>query len=204
MHKESIIVSNNKVNAEKALVMLHGRGGSAENILSLASQLHVDDYALFAPQATHHSWYPHSFLVQPKENEPSLSLALALVDKTVELILEKGLSRKQVYFVGFSQGACLMLEYLARNATRYGGAAAFTGGLIGDRIYCENYAGDFDGTPIFIGTSNTDFHVPVSRVYATTKVLKAMGADVTEKVYDNMEHTIIQDEIDQANKLIFN
>jgi phospholipase/carboxylesterase len=104
----------------------------------------------------------------------------------------------------FSQGACLALEFAARNATRWGGIAAFSGGLIGDKIYSENYKGSFDNTPVFIGSSNPDFHIPVERVYASTNILKNMDADVTEKLYTNMGHTINEDEINNANRLIFN
>ncbi len=108
-----------------------------------------------------------------------------------------------MYFLGFSQGACLALEFTTRNASKFGGVVAFTGGLIGDRIYTENYSGSFEGTPVFIGTSNPDFHVPVQRVLDTEAVLKSMEASVTVKVYDNMPHTIVQDEIDLANQLVF-
>ena len=203
MHNEKTIVSGNTLSATKALIMLHGRGGSAEDILSLAAHLKVDDYALYAPQATNHSWYPYSFLADPQQNEPWLGAALAMVGRTVDLIVEKGIGAENIYFTGFSQGACLVLEYLARHAGHYGGAAAFTGGLIGDKIYTQNYLGDFKGMPIFIGTSNPDFHVPVERVYATSNILKKMGADVIEKVYDNIGHTIIEDEIAHANNYVF-
>src|SRR5678809_576183 len=118
-------------------------------------------------------------------------------------LLKLGIPSENIYFLGFSQGACLTLEFVARHANKYGGIVAFTGGLIGDKIYNENYAGDFQNTPFFIGTSNPDPHVPVERVYATTNVLKDMNAAVTEKVYDNMGHTINQDEIDNANRIVF-
>ncbi|HEY9561609.1 MAG TPA: dienelactone hydrolase family protein, partial [Anseongella sp.] len=110
---------------------------------------------------------------------------------------------EQIYFSGFSQGACLALEFVARHAVRYGGVAAFSGGLIGDRIYAENYKGDFGDTPIFIGSSDPDPHVPVERVRATTRVLQGMNAYVVEKIYPDTGHTITPDEIDQANKTVF-
>lgn len=116
----------------------------------------------------------------------------------------KGIASENMYFTGFSQGACLTLEFVASNATKYGGVAAFTGGLIGDKIYYENYKGNFDNTPFFIGTSNPDPHVPVERVNATVSILKNMNAVVTEKVYNNMGHTINDDEISNTNALIFN
>jgi phospholipase/carboxylesterase len=205
MHQKKIISAGKKLNeAKKALVMVHGRGGSAEDILSLASHLDVKDFALLAPQATNNSWYPLSFLARPADNEPWLSSALTILSDTVSEIERNGISKENIYFLGFSQGACLTLEFVTRNAASYGGVVAFTGGLIGDKIYPENYKGDFANTPVFIGTSNPDPHVPVERVYATTNVLKQMKANVTEKVYDNMGHTINQDEIEKANSLIFN
>lgn len=204
MHKKNIVTAGKALNgANKVLLMLHGRGGSAEDILSMSQYLNVKDYALIAPQATNNSWYPYSFLAPPAQNEPWLSSALALVKDVVADLNSKGVSSENIYFMGFSQGACLTLEFVTRNATKYGGVAAFTGGLIGDKIYNENYMGDFLETPIFIGTSNPDPHVPVERVYATANILKNMNADVTEKIYDNMGHTINEDEIENANKLVF-
>ena len=205
MHQKKIITAGKELSTtSKVLIMLHGRGGSAEDILSLSSTLHVKDFSLIAPQATNNAWYPYSFLAPPSQNEPSLSFALRLLKDLLDDLYKKGISSENIYFTGFSQGACLTLEFVTRNANKYGGIVAFTGGLIGDKIYSENYKGDFQGTPVFIGTSNPDPHVPVERVYATTNILKNMNADVTEKVYNNMGHTINQDEIDNANKLVFN
>ena len=204
-HKKNIVTAGVAIEeAKKALIMIHGRGGSAEDILSVAAHLQVKDFALLAPQATGNTWYPYSFMVPPVQNEPWLSSALSLLKAVVGDVTEQGIAVENIYFLGFSQGACLTLEFVTRNAQRYGGVTAFTGGLIGDKIYPENYSGDFAGTPVFIGSSNPDPHVPVERVYATSNILKAMHADVTEKVYNNMGHTINQDEIDWVNKLIFN
>ena len=139
MHEELIIYAGNKINAKKALIMLHGRGANAEDILSLAENLDVTDYLLAAPQASGNSWYPNSFLAIPRNNEPWLSSALDLVHKVVGGFIKQGIKKEKIYFLGFSQGACLTLEYTARNAERYGGIVAFTGGLIGDKIYKENY-----------------------------------------------------------------
>ena len=203
-HKKNIVTAGVAIEeAKKALIMIHGRGGSAEDILSLATHLQVKDFALLAPQATGNTWYPYSFMVPPVQNEPWLSSALSLLKAVVGDVTEQGIAVENIYFLGFSQGACLTLEFVTRNAQRYGGVTAFTGGLIGDKIYPENYSGDFAGTPVFIGSSNPDPHVPVERVYATSNILKAMHADVTEKVYNNMGHTINQDDIDWVNKLIF-
>ena len=204
-HKKNIVTAGVAIEqAKKALIMIHGRGGSAEDILSLATHLQVKDFALLAPQATGNTWYPYSVMVPPVQNEPWLSSAMSLLKAVVGDVTEQGIAVENIYFLGFSQGACLTLEFVTRNAQRYGGVTAFTGGLIGDKIYPENYSGDFAGTPVFIGSSNPDPHVPVERVYATSNILKAMHADVTEKVYNNMGHTINQDEIDWVNKLIFN
>jgi len=205
MHTENIQTAGvSLLDANKAIIMIHGRGASAADILSLAKHLDVADYALLAPQATNHTWYPNSFLAPLAQNEPFLSSALELLSKTVAFIEEHGIAKENIYFIGFSQGACLALEFATRNAAKYGGIVAFTGGLLGDKVYPENYSGNFEGTPVFIGTSDPDFHVPVQRVHDSTARLKSMGANVTEKVYPNMGHTISQDEIDLANQLVFN
>ena len=204
MHSKKIITAGKKLGeAKKALIMLHGRGGSAEDILSLADHLNVKDFALLAPQATNESWYPHSFLAVPASNEPWLGSALGLIKTMVAEITASGINTSDIYFTGFSQGACLTLEFVSRNATKYGGVAAFTGGLIGDTIYPENYTGDFAGTPIFIGTSDPDMHVPVERVNASATLLESMNAVVTKKIYKNMGHTVTGDEILQANNYVF-
>ncbi|MBN8855199.1 MAG: phospholipase [Sphingobacteriales bacterium 50-39] len=205
MHTKNIITAGRPLNqADKALILVHGRGGRAGDILFLADELNVEDYALLAPQATGNTWYPYSFLAPPVQNEPWLSSALDVLKQLVADIKAAGISSENIYFLGFSQGACLTLEFVTRNATRFGGVVAFTGGLIGDRIYPENYSGDFGSTPVFIGTSDPDPHVPVSRVYATTNILRDRNAVVTEEVYPLMGHTISQQEIDKANDLIFN
>ena len=203
MQIEQIIYTGNKVNPSKALIMLHGRGGSAEDILSLAQDLNVHDYLLAAPQAINNSWYPQSFLAVPSHNEPWLSSSLQVVHNLVIEIEKRGIKKENIFLLGFSQGACLMLEYVARNAAKYGGIVAFTGGLIGDKIYAENYKGKFHGTPVFIGTGDPDPHVPVQRVNESAFILENMHAQVTKKIYKNMGHTISQDEIDIVNKLLF-
>lgn len=205
MHTKNIVTAGKQLSGDsKVLIMVHGRGASAEDILSLADHLEVKDFALIAPQATNHTWYPYSFMAPPPQNEPWLSSSLDLLKHLVDELHSKGVPHERIYFLGFSQGACLTLEFVTRHAVRYGGVAAFTGGLIGDTIYPGNYRGDFEHTPVFIGTSNPDPHVPVERVHATVNILKTMGADVTEKVYNGMGHTINQAELAHANRLIFN
>jgi phospholipase/carboxylesterase len=203
MHTKNIITAGKKISeATKALIMVHGRGGSAEDILSLANHLEVKDFALAAPQATNNTWYPYSFIAPTRQNEPWLSSALDMLKQTTDDLISQGIAAENIYLLGFSQGACLTLEFAARHAQRWGGIIAFTGGLIGDKIERSNYNGNFNDTPVFIGSSNPDMHVPVERVYATTNILKEMGASVTEKVYPNMGHTIIEDEMNQANKIV--
>ena len=189
--------------APKVLIMLHGRGASAEDILSLAPHFLLDDFAVLAPQATASTWYPYSFLAPPAQNEPCLSSALALINEMVNDVTAAGIKKENIYFMGFSQGACLTLEFVTRHATRFGGVAAFTGGLIGDKIYAENYSGSFAGTPVFIGSSDPDPHVPVERVNASAALMEKMGAVTTKIIYKNMGHTINGDEISQVNQLIF-
>ena len=201
--KEIIKAGKSFDQAEKVLIMIHGRGGTAQDILSMAEYLNVANFALVAPQTENNTWYPQSFLAPRAANEPSLSTALNTVKKTVLDLEKEGFSKEQIYFLGFSQGACLTLDYVAGNAARYGGVVAFTGGLIGEAVDHRNYHGDFDGTPIFIGSSDPDMHVPLSRVKQSTTLLEGMGAQVTEIIYENMGHTISQAEITQVNKLIF-
>lgn len=204
MHQKNIRTSGKKTGeASKALVMLHGRGAPAEDILGLASYLAVKDFAIFAPQATNYTWYPYSFLVPPKQNEPWLSSALNILNDLVSDINSSGIASEHIYFTGFSQGACLTLEFITRNAQKWGGAAAFTGGLIGDRIYPANYNGDFGGTHIFIGSGDPDPHVPVERVAETTAILNSMNAQVKQKIYPNLGHTIAEDELRIANEWVF-
>ena len=204
MHQKNIIAAGKELNEKnKVLILLHGRGGSAEDILSFSSYLEVKDFALLAPQATNGTWYPYSFLAPPAQNEPWLSSALNLMKDLLNELYSKGIPSENIYFAGFSQGGCLTLEFVTRNANKYGGVAAFTGGLIGDKIYEENYVGDFKNTPVFIGTSDPDPHVPVERANATAKFLEKMNASVTLKVYPNMGHTVSQDEIENANRLVF-
>lgn len=204
MHTKKVITAGKPLaDAKKVLIMIHGRGGSAQDILTLAAHLNTKEYALLAPQATNNTWYPTSFLAAPAVNEPWLSSAVDMIDQVVADVVAAGISKEQIYFLGFSQGACLALEYVTRHATRYGGVVAFTGGLIGDRIYPEKYAGNFEGTPVFIGTSDPDPHVPVGRVHETTTVMSSLNAVVTEKVYPHMGHTITHEEITLANNLVF-
>jgi phospholipase/carboxylesterase len=205
MHKKDIIKAGEPIeSAKKVLVMVHGRGANAEDILTLAQHLDLDGYAILAPQATNNTWYPFSFMAPPLQNEPWLSSALAILKEIEEDLLKAGKASNDIYFLGFSQGACLTLEYITRNAKRYGGIIAFTGGLIGDELHRENYKGNFDLTPIFIGTSDPDPHVPVWRVKESTELLTEMNASVKVKTYPGMGHTISGDELNEARGILVN
>ena len=199
----NIYQSGNLDNPTKALIMIHGRGGTAKDIMGLAEYLNVGDYLLIGPEASQNTWYPNSFIAPISSNQPKLNQALELINQAVELAKEKGIQPENIYFLGFSQGACLTLEYTSRNAQKYGGIVAFTGGLIGEELIRDHYKGDFENTPVFIGTSDPDFHVPVERVQETTKLMRELGAQVEEKIYPNMGHTITQEEIRIVNETIF-
>lgn len=189
--------------AKKVLIMVHGRGANAQDILGLAPHLNVSDFALLAPQATNSTWYPYSFMAKPEQNEPWLSSALQQMKDLVDEVVGQGIPNENIFFLGFSQGACLTLEFVARYATEYGGIAAFTGGLIGDEINRSNYSGDFNGTPIFVGTGDPDPHVSIGRVNESVSILEGMNASVHLKIYPNRPHTISRDEIDETNRLLF-
>jgi phospholipase/carboxylesterase len=188
--------------ARYAMVLAHGRGADARDILTLALELRVDNFALLAPQATLNTWYPFSFMAPVERNEPSLSSALQLLDAIVEEVLKAGVSTERIYLLGFSQGACLTAEYAARHAQRWGGIFLLSGGLIGDRIHPGNYQGDFDATPVFLGCSDVDPHIPLSRVEETAIILANMGAEVTKRIYPNAPHAVLDDEIRTINNLL--
>ena len=203
MHRKNILSAGRPLSENSpVLIMVHGRCASAANILSFADNLNVDEYSLLAPQATNNTWYPYSFLSPPKENEPWLSSALSLLHEMIIDVTKNGISRENIFILGFSQGACLTLEFAARNAAKFGGIIAFTGGLIGDQIYSEQYIGDFQQTPVFMGSSDPDPHVPVERVHASATLLSNMNANVTVKIYPQMGHTINQDEILHADQIL--
>jgi phospholipase/carboxylesterase len=205
MHQKQVIKTGTDLKqAKKALIILHGRGATAEDILSLTPHLKVNDFAILAPQATNYTWYPYSFLVPREENEPWLSSALDLVKGLTEDVAAAGIRSENIYFAGFSQGACLTLEFVTRNAQRWGGVAAFSGGLIGDRISPEQYSGNFNNTPVYLGSSNPDPHIPVARVEESAAFLEKMKAAVNLKIYQNMGHTVSMQEIQEANNFVFN
>ncbi|HEX5958602.1 MAG TPA: alpha/beta fold hydrolase [Hyphomicrobiaceae bacterium] len=188
--------------ARAAMVLLHGRGGSAEDILALADTLEAPDLAYLAPEAPGYTWYPLSFLAPIADNEPSLSNALATVGIVVDAIAEAGIGPERIVLAGFSQGGCLALEYAARNARRYGGLVGLSAGLIGPPGSPRSYAGSLAGTPAILGCSDIDGHIPVWRVHESTEVLRGLGAEVTERIYPGMGHTINDDEIALVRQLV--
>jgi len=188
--------------AKAAVIMLHGRGASAGDMLSLVELLGQPDMAYLAPQAPGASWYPYSFLEPIARNEPALSQALATVDGVLAHLSEHGLPPDRVVLLGFSQGGCLALEYTARHARRYGGAVGLSAGLIGPPGTPRNYAGTLAGTPVFIGCSDVDFHIPLARVHESTEVLRRLGGDVTERIYPGLGHTINDDEIAHVRRIL--
>jgi predicted esterase len=185
--------------AAGALILVHGRGDSAVGILGLAEVLHQPD---FAYQAAGGTWYPYSFLAPITDNEPGISSGIATLGDVVESVAAAGLPYERIVIGGFSQGACLVCEFVARHPGRYGGLLAFSGGLIGPDGTPRDYAGDLEGTPVFLGCSDVDFHIPKQRVELTSQVLEGMGAEVTLRLYPGMGHTINQEEIDFGRTLL--
>jgi predicted esterase len=182
--------------ARAAMLMVHGRGARAEDILSLANEFNLPGFAYLAPQAAENTWYPNRFLVPLTDNEPWLSSALKFVDDVLDEIINAGVSAERIMLLGFSQGACLALEFAARNARRYGGVVGLSGALIGPDGTPRDYKGSLTGTPVFLGCSDVDFHVPRERVDQTAEVLRRLGGEVTERLYPKMDHSINQDEVD--------
>jgi phospholipase/carboxylesterase len=188
--------------ADRVMILLHGRGGSAEDIASLGEDLGGPDFAYLAPQATSHTWYPYSFLAPLEQNEPYLTSALGKVELIVQLAIGAGIAAEKIVVAGFSQGACLATEFVARKPRRYAGLIAFTGGLIGPPDSDLSHAGDLAGTPAYFGSGDPDPHVPWTRVHESAEVLKQMGADVAAYRYPGMPHTITREEIESARQHI--
>jgi phospholipase/carboxylesterase len=188
--------------ATAAMVLVHGRGASAADILTLADELPHPSFAYLAPQAAGGTWYPNRFTAPLASNEPWLSSALQVLAETLAMLEQAGISPERTVLLGFSQGACLALEFAARNARRYGGVAGLSGGLIGPDGAPRDYAGSLAGTPVFLGCSDVDFHIPVGRVHETAEVLRRLGAEVDERIYPGMGHTVNQDELDAVRAVM--
>ena len=188
--------------AQAVLILLHGRGAGARDILSIYAELDLPTVAALAPQAAGYTWYPHSFLAPIEANEPFLSSALRRVETIVGDLTARGVGAGKIAILGFSQGACLASEFAARYPRRYGAVIAFTGGLIGPPGTPRDYAGALDGTPVFLGSSDPDPHVPFGRVQETHAVFEQMGAKVDLRRYPGMGHTINEDELAAARSLL--
>lgn len=188
--------------ARAAVVLVHGRGARAESMLGLANAFATPDIAYIAPQAPSGSWYPYSFMAPTARNEPHLGNALTTLTRVVDDLKQQGIPAERVVLLGFSQGACLALEFAARNAQRFGGVAALSGALIGPEGTTWRYPAQLAGTPVFLGCSDVDTHIPLARVHESANVLRRLGGDVTEIIYPGMGHTIVQDEIDHVEKIL--
>lgn len=188
--------------ARLVVIMLHGRGASASDMIGLSRQLTAADVAYLVPEASGRTWYPYSFLAPIEQNEPSLSSALRLIARLVDDLRDQAVPSDRVALLGFSQGACLALEFAARHARRYAAIAALSGGLIGPPGTPRNYPGSLAGTPAFLGCSDVDAHIPLERVRESSAVLQAMGAAVDERIYPGMGHTVNQDELQAVNALL--
>lgn len=188
--------------AKGAIVLIHGRGASAESILGLGAELNTEGWALIAPQAANFTWYPYSFLAPIRQNEPYLSSALSQIAAVLAHLAEAGIPAERTVLLGFSQGACLASEYAAQHARRYGAVVALSGGLIGPDGTPREYAGSMGGTPVFFGCSDIDPHIPVGRVHESAKVIEQIGGAVTKRIYPGMGHTVNQDELDWINETL--
>ena len=200
---QQIIFEGAEINSAKsAIILIHGRGATAESILTLTNEFKNDNYIYAAPQANGNTWYPYSFLSPVEANEPGLSSGLKVIDDLIKKLNASGILDNEIIILGFSQGACLSLEYSARNAKKYKAVIGLSGGLIGEKINKNNYSGSFDKCPIFLGCSNIDPHIPEERVNESAEILEEFGASVTKRIYKNMGHTINQDEINFVKSIM--
>lgn len=188
--------------ARIAVILAHGRGDSAAGILGLADEFDAADVLWLAPEASGHTWYPYSFLAPMEQNEPGLSSGLSVIGSIVDLLNEEGVGPERIVLMGFSQGACLSQEYAARHARRYHAIVGLSGGLIGPPGTPRNYTGTFEGTPVFLGCSDVDPHIPLARVQESSQVFRRMEANVDERIYPRMGHTVNADEIAAVSELL--
>lgn len=188
--------------AASVMILLHGRGATAQDILSLATHLRLENCALQAPRARGQSWYPKRFIAPEAENQPFLDSALATVNGLIQRALDRGMPGRRIYLLGFSQGACLALEAAARTPRPYGGIFALSGALIGLGVNRRDFTGDLEQTPIVMGCSDHDPHIPKERFLESTGVLKALNADVDAVLYDDLGHAVNDDEIRRINRIL--
>lgn len=190
--------------ADAVMIMLHGRGGQNDQMLSLIDHIDVTGFAYLAPQAANYTWYPYSFMMPRTRNAPYLASALMAVDALVKRAIDGGLASERIMLLGFSQGACLASEYAARYPRRFGGVVALSGGLIGADNELAGYNGTLDATPVFLGCSDVDSHIPVGRVHRSADIFAELGASVEKRIYPGMPHTVNQDELDYVKQMMRN
>jgi predicted esterase len=183
------------VDARLTVITIHGRGATAQSILTLADELRLDDVAFIAPQAAGNTWYPQSFLSPIPQNEPGITSGLGVIGRLIDGLAKDGVAASRVALLGFSQGACLSLEFAARHARRYAGVFGLSGGLIGPPGTRRDYSGSLDQTPVFLGCSDIDAHIPIERVRESADVFRRIGGAVDERIYPGMGHTVNADEI---------
>jgi phospholipase/carboxylesterase len=189
--------------ARAAMIMIHGRNAAPENIVEIAPVLNRPDFAYLGPAASGGTWYPYSFMNPREQNEPGITSGLSVVESLVTDLMARGFASTQIMLLGFSQGACLTSEFAIRHPRRYGGVMALSGGLIGPPgTTWDDVTASLDGTPVFLGCSDVDSHIPASRVLESEAVFRALGADVTRKLYPGMGHTIIADEIENVQRVM--
>src|SRR4051812_14120043 len=188
--------------ARLAMILVHGRGAGAEDILGLAGELGTTDVAFLAPQAAGRTWYPYSFLSPIADNEPGLTSALGVIASLVDSLVAQRIPHDRIGLLGFSQGACLSLEFAARHSQQYKAVVALSGGLIGPPGTPRDYPGTFGGAPVFLGCSDIDPHIPLARVRESAEVFRRMGASVDERIYPRMGHTVNEDELEAAAILL--
>jgi len=188
--------------AAAAVILVHGRGASADSMLLFADEFDRSNIHYRAIQADRHTWYPNSFLAPREQNQPGISSGLQAIYDELKTLNESGIATKKIMLLGFSQGACLSSEFAARHPQRFGGLAILSGGLIGPEVSLDNYSGSFEGTPVFMGCSDYDPHIPQERVHDTAEILEALGADVTKKIYPKMGHTVNEDEIGHVRQML--
>lgn len=188
--------------AQAAMILIHGRGATAAGIMGLAAEFNMPEFHYLAPQAEGHTWYPYSFMERTEKNEPGISSGLQRIHDLFEHLEENGIEREHTILLGFSQGACLATEYAARHPLKFGGVIAYSGGLIGEEVDPGAYEGELESTPVFLGCSSNDPHIPESRVDETEEVMSKLNGGVTKKIYPNMGHTICEDEIEYTRNLM--
>ena len=202
-HRNQNVLFKGDINSAKsAMILIHGRGANAESILSLSEEFEVNNYLFVAPQANHNSWYPYSFLAPVKDNEPGITSGLKVINDLIEKLNKSGFPDNEIILLGFSQGACLTLEYAAGNAKPYKGIVGLSGGLIGDKLDEARYSGSFENFPVFLGCSDIDSHIPLERVNQTETIMKKLNASVTKRIYKNMGHTINEDELNFIRSIL--